>query len=147
MDWKVALAMANWVLVFTPPNLRVPDIARLLAAAAENRIALSGDGEVLDIQRDQERVEVAQDDTASVLGEYDAGELAGILALLPHPNVFRVSYYRGTILLSETLHTILRLSDRTFIDNDRGVIKPLDDALAHGLREFLAARGGKFSQT
>jgi hypothetical protein len=49
--------------------------------------------------------------------------------------------------LSETLREILTLSDRTFIDNDRGVIKSLNDALAQGLDEFLAARGGWFSQT
>jgi hypothetical protein len=139
--------MAQWVLVFTAPDLRAPDLARLLAVRADNRIALSSDGDVLDVQCGQERVEVARGDTVSMLGEYEAGELADVLAALPHPNVFRVSYYRGTNLLSETLREILTLSERTFIDNDHGVIKSLNDALAQGLDEFLAASGGWFSQT
>jgi hypothetical protein len=132
--------MAQWVLVFTAPNLRAPDLVRLLAVRADNRIALSGDGDVLDVQCGDERVEVVRDDTVSMLGEYEEGELAEVLAALPHPNVFRVSYYRGTSLLLETLREILTLSDHTFIDNDHGVIKSLNDVLAHGLDEFLAAR-------
>ena len=52
--------MAQWVLVFTAPDLRAPDLARLLAVRADNRIALSGDGDVLDVQCGQERVEVAR---------------------------------------------------------------------------------------
>lgn len=135
--------MAQWVLVFTPPEIQVADISRVLSDKGVGRVLLSADSQTVDAQQEPERVEVTQDN--ALIYEYDADELAAILAAVPRPNAFRISYYRGAMLLSDVLRAILELSNRVVIDNDYGVIMSLDLALVEGLSNFLASRGGRFS--
>jgi hypothetical protein len=136
--------MAQWVLVFTPPEVRPFDIARLLCEKSAIHVSLSADRDVVDVEHKGERVEVVQDDAGSVIAEYEPSELSAVLAAIPHPNVFRVSYYRGNTLLSDVLHVVLALNEQSFIDNDYGVTATLEVALAQGLPRFLASRGGRF---
>lgn len=129
--------MAQWVLVFTPADVRPSDVAQSLLAAGIEGVSLSSARETVDVQRGGERVEVVEADTTSMIAEYDDGELDLVLREIPNPNIFRVSFYRGTTLLSDVLQCMCGLSSRVFIDNDYGVIARLQEALVKGLPSFL----------
>lgn len=133
--------MAEWVLVFTRPDLELTEVSKALSHERQDHILLSQEGTVLTVWRGNEHVELVHGDDVATLAEYDEDELAVVQQSIPRPAVFRVSYYRGTTLLADVLRVLYRLDVRSFVDNDYGVIAALGQALEEGVDALLDARG------
>lgn len=128
--------MSQWILVFVPSDLNPRFLAKVLSECLTSSVSLWTREAIIDIVMGRERVQLDWDPEG--VDEYCSHEIKNVLSVISCPSMYRLSYYRGTILLKSVLETLGQVDQPIFVDNDHGAIMRLENALALGLSDFLA---------